>query len=167
MKITKENINGITLIALVITIIILLILAGVSIAMLTGNNGILIQAQNAKKEIGEKSELEKIQIAVEGLLINKSLNETNLKKELSNSGFEIKENENFFKNDNSYLFFGKNPYQIGLDGKIKTEDLDYNFFEISKVNECRNSHQESGRAYGYIEDNMLVSVMGSYAWATY
>ena len=33
--------NGITLIALVITIIILLILAGVSISMLTGNNGIL------------------------------------------------------------------------------------------------------------------------------
>lgn len=73
----NKNIKGITLIALVITIIILLILGGVSIAMLTGNNGILTQAQNAKKEIGEKSELEKIQIAVEGLLINKSLNETN------------------------------------------------------------------------------------------
>ena len=39
--------RGITLIALVITIIVLLILAGVSIAMLTGNNGILTQAQNA------------------------------------------------------------------------------------------------------------------------
>ncbi|MEI3356067.1 MAG: hypothetical protein V8R81_03175 [Clostridia bacterium] len=45
--------------------------------MLTGNNGILTQAQNAKKEISEKSELEKIQIAVEGLLINNSLSETN------------------------------------------------------------------------------------------
>lgn len=50
----EENIlkgkKGITLIALVITIIVLLILAGVSIAMLTGENGILSQAQNAKKE---------------------------------------------------------------------------------------------------------------------
>lgn len=36
----KEN-KGITLIALVITIIVLIILAGVSIAMLTGNNGII------------------------------------------------------------------------------------------------------------------------------
>ena len=36
--------NGVTLIALVITIIVLLILAGVSIAMLTGENGILNQA---------------------------------------------------------------------------------------------------------------------------
>ena len=42
--------KGITLIALVITIIVLLILAGVSIAMLTGQNGILIQAQKAKSE---------------------------------------------------------------------------------------------------------------------
>ena len=42
--------NGITLIALVITIIVLLILAGVSIAMLTGENGILTQAQRAKNE---------------------------------------------------------------------------------------------------------------------
>ena len=42
--------KGITLIALVITIIVLLILAGVSIAMLTGENGILTQANNAKRE---------------------------------------------------------------------------------------------------------------------
>ena len=44
----KSNIKGITLVALVVTIIVLLILAGVSIAMLTGNNGILTQAQKAK-----------------------------------------------------------------------------------------------------------------------
>ena len=36
-----RNNKGITLIALVVTIIVLLILAGVSIAMLTGDNGIL------------------------------------------------------------------------------------------------------------------------------
>ncbi len=45
----KEK-KGITLIALVITIIVLLILAGVSIATLTGENGILHQAQRAKEE---------------------------------------------------------------------------------------------------------------------
>ena len=53
----KEN-KGITLIALVITIIVLLILAGVSIAMLTGENGILTQAQKSQTqtEIGEEKE---------------------------------------------------------------------------------------------------------------
>ena len=49
----KSKNKGITLIALVITIIVLLILAGVSIAMLTGQNGILTQAQNAKNRTEE------------------------------------------------------------------------------------------------------------------
>lgn len=48
-EIKKLN-KGITLIALVITIIVLLILAGVSIAMLTGENGILSQANKSKIE---------------------------------------------------------------------------------------------------------------------
>lgn len=42
--------RGITLIALIVTIIVLLILAGVSIATLTGENGILIQARTIKEE---------------------------------------------------------------------------------------------------------------------
>lgn len=49
MKKQKEN-RGITLIALVITIIVLLILAGISIATLTGENGILTRANDAKIE---------------------------------------------------------------------------------------------------------------------
>ena len=44
----KEN-EGITLIALVITIIVLLILAGITIATLTGDNGILTKVNEAKK----------------------------------------------------------------------------------------------------------------------
>ena len=40
-KLTKRSNQGITLIALVITIIVLLILAGVAIATLTGDNGLL------------------------------------------------------------------------------------------------------------------------------
>ena len=54
--------RGITLIALVITIIVLLILAGISISMLTGQNGILNRAQEAKEktEIEEEEELRKL-----------------------------------------------------------------------------------------------------------
>jgi type II secretory pathway pseudopilin PulG len=50
--------KGITLIALVITIIILLILAGISVAMLTGENGILKKAQLAKELTDQKQEEE-------------------------------------------------------------------------------------------------------------
>ena len=59
MKKTRTNSNkGITLIALVITIIVLLILAAVSIATLTGENGILTKANDAKTNntIGEEKE---------------------------------------------------------------------------------------------------------------
>ena len=49
-KTKKKQENGITLIALVITIIVMLILAGISIAMVTGDNGILTQAARAKEE---------------------------------------------------------------------------------------------------------------------
>ena len=63
LKLKEKSTKGITLIALVITIVILLILAGVSIAMLTGDNGILTQAQNAKEKTEKASELEGIQLA--------------------------------------------------------------------------------------------------------
>ena len=63
LNITEQNIRGITLIALVITIIVLLILAGVSISMLTGTNGILTQAQNAKQVTEESAEKEKRQLS--------------------------------------------------------------------------------------------------------
>ena len=63
LNINKQNTRGITLIALVITIIVLLILAGVSISMLTGQNGILTQAQNAKQTTEESTEKEKRQLS--------------------------------------------------------------------------------------------------------
>ena len=64
----KSN-KGITLIALVVTIVVLLILAGVSISMLIGENGIITQAQNAKEqsEIGEEKEA--ISVAYSGAKI--------------------------------------------------------------------------------------------------
>ena len=65
MKKSRKN-NGITLIALVITIIVLLILAGISIAMLTGDNGILKKATTAKNTTNQTSAEEKVKIAVYG-----------------------------------------------------------------------------------------------------
>ena len=55
-----KNNKGITLIALVITIIVLLILAGISIAMLTGNNGLLTKANDAKSETSKAEVIERI-----------------------------------------------------------------------------------------------------------
>ena len=54
----KKQEKGITLMALVITIIVLLILAGVTIAMLTGDNGIISKAMQAKIRTEEAKETE-------------------------------------------------------------------------------------------------------------
>ena len=73
-KTKSKQANGITLIALVITIIVLLILAGVSIAMLTGNNGILTQAQNAKNRTEEAQVEEENRLNEYNNIINNYVN---------------------------------------------------------------------------------------------
>ena len=78
--------RGITLIALVITIIVLLILAAVSIATLTGENGILTQARKAQEETKKSNELEEVKLAInagisENLANNTEINEA-IRKEL-------------------------------------------------------------------------------------
>ena len=94
----KENTKGITLIALVITIIILVILAGVSITMLTGNNGILIQAKLAKenteiaKEQEEKS-LDKMDSYIKEKAIKDNYIDINGDKATIPEGFEVDETE--------------------------------------------------------------------------
>ena len=62
MKLQKEK--GITLIALIVTIIILIILAGISISILTGDNGIIDQAHTAKEDTEIASWEEQIDLAI-------------------------------------------------------------------------------------------------------
>ncbi len=64
----KEKEKGITLIALVITIIVLLILAGVTIAMITGEDGILNKATKAADETQKENIIESAQRDILGLL---------------------------------------------------------------------------------------------------
>ena len=63
-QVRRKQEKGITLIALVITIIVLLILAAVSIATLTGENGILTKANKAKEETEIASEEEQRELAM-------------------------------------------------------------------------------------------------------
>ena len=76
MQKQKNNQRGITLIALVVTIIVLIILAGVSIAMLVGENGIITQAQRAKEETEqakkkEEADLDSMDEYINGIIKGK------------------------------------------------------------------------------------------------
>ena len=117
----KDFTKGITLIALVITIIVLLILAGVTIATLTGENGILSKATEAGNKTEEKNAEEEVKIAVMGSIGTNG--------ELENE--VLKENLNKIENisgvpeeitDNNYPMIvtveGKYSYTINKNGSI-------------------------------------------------
>ena len=88
MKKSKET--GITLIALVVTIVVLLILAGISISMLTGENGVITQAKKAKEETEIAEEKEAVQIAYTGAMGEKydsdSITASDIQKQLDANG---------------------------------------------------------------------------------
>ena len=107
-----KNKNGITLIALVITIIVLLILAGVSIATLTGENGILTRANDAKTSTEIAEEREKVELAATAALaddLGGEIKESFLKQEL----------EKYFGTDGVSVAPGTNN---GEEGFIVTID---------------------------------------------
>ncbi len=112
-----RNKNGITLIALVVTIIILLILAGIVLATLSGNSGILNQVAKAKEETEKAEELEKVQLAVTSVMTK---GYGTLKDEYINSSFqeELSTNENI-SGIGPWYYKGKNiRYKISIDGEI-------------------------------------------------
>ena len=124
-KINQKEKNGITLIALVITIIVLLILAGISISMLLGDNGILQQGIDAKTKTESKSELEQVQLSVYDTRI-KAVSNGNSKingEELENSlksyfGSEVK-----LTGNGPWEYYGKSGvYEIEEDGTINQKE---------------------------------------------
>lgn len=95
----KMNNSGITLIALVLTIIVLLILAGVSIAMLSGDNSILNRATTAR-ENSEKTQIEeRIKLAYHAALTGgqgsytKESIEEELEKEFGENNYNVDDSD--------------------------------------------------------------------------
>ncbi len=71
MKSITDINKGITLIALVITIIVLLILAGITINLMLGNNGILNKSKQAVKGTEISEIKEKINLDIDYKMIRK------------------------------------------------------------------------------------------------
>ena len=71
MKNAKEN-KGITLVALIITVIVLLILAGVTISLVIGENGVINKSKETAKTTFEKDVQESLELAIADLEISKT-----------------------------------------------------------------------------------------------
>ena len=113
MKVILKKEKGITLIALVVTIVVLLILAGVSIAMLTGENGLIARAIEARKRNTEASVREQVQLEVQASKgIDGNINLDDLNNGLSNID-DLKYNGNPISAENK---IEKLPAIIIVDG---------------------------------------------------
>ena len=139
----KKN-NGITLIALVITIIVLLILAGVTIATLTGDNGILTKAGEAKVETEEAKEDELRELtALEAAMNrnNEDYYDTNNDKAVIPAGFAVSqvEGENTIEdglviidsNGNEFVWVPVNNYSEFVRQDFGNQNIPENSFIIT------------------------------------
>ena len=126
----RRNNSGITLIALVITIIVLLILAGITIASLTGENGLLSRASDAKNDSANAQVKERIQLAYHSAFIagNGSYTKDSLEEELEKE-FGIN-NFNVDDSDNMYWILSSQGQDIEIpagkttpEGKLSEEQL--------------------------------------------
>ena len=143
--------NGITLIALIVTIIVLLILAGVSIAMLTGENGILTQAKKAEKETKIANEKEAIQLE----MINEELKDRTL---ANGDNWKIVSINDINKIYGTGYYFVGEGINIENYGKTKYEwIINYDTGEVTKL----EKDGYTKLAYGdnlAVKDNLILNV---------
>ena len=174
-KMLKQESKGITLIALVVTIVVLLILAGISIAALTGENGIINRTIEAKRatdtsQIKEEVELAWLGVQTKGYSLkwDTSQKASELDKELdkiSEADVEVLDNNNL-----KVSFKGNEIILSALDGSIKdyiekTEIVEpENYVMKWNVGYIENSSETSSRAVAYLVpdgDDYILDIRGS------
>ena len=164
----KYGKKGITLIALVVTIIVLLILAGVALATLVGENGILTQAQKAREDTEVSSEKEGLGLAitssqmedVDTLKIDKEKLENAIKQQFGNNkDFSVTDN-----GDGSFLVNmndTKRMYYIDETGEVIDQSK---MLKISTADELKafRDNVNSGNTYEdwyvYLANNITLDI---------
>ena len=181
MKKQLEKAKGITLIALVITIIVLLILAGVSIATLVGEGGILSKATKAKNNTEEAQILEEVELVVAELKMDEiyqgKLSNDEFSKQLSDKlkGVVIGEvtDEKIKIEYKDYELEIDNERKVEIKGKIKikinytldpTEDWTNNPVIINMDIKCEDglsvlSFMPIGENIEVVEENIKFKVI--------
>ena len=162
----KQKNKGITLIALVITIIILLLLSGITIAMLSQDNGILNKANSANEETKKKNYEEILKIIGNGLKPDKIINHWDNKKFLDEFEKEVRKNNEFrnatlerrtneiliiiTKEGYSYRIQENKIEYIGKQGENRLPTLDESHIKFS--------YQPSSKENEYTNDVVMVTI---------
>ena len=133
-----KNSKGITLLALIVTVIVLIILASISISAITGNNSLINQAIKSKDDTGiaeEKELVEKCVAYAKAKHKYGSLTKTDLEDQLDiyaqdktdvTQGTNNKINVEFIETQHIYI--------VNQDGEIKQKSYNPNVLEISELN---------------------------------
>ena len=113
----RKKEKGITLIALAVTIIVMLILAGVTIAALTSENGIINQASKEKETSKVAKTEEEAKLEYSNLILEKQMEGHGEETELSDVIEKLEENgyETGEKDGKNYIKIGEYYYEIKLE----------------------------------------------------
>ena len=145
----QKNIRGITIISLVITIIVLIIIAGVSIGAINQNNGLLKKLQIAKEETKKSQALEELELKIINVQAEKNGNATLL--DIINEFKQDKENEYIISLEPIASIKGDIPdvsntekiYVLYKDFQFEI-DKNLNVYVVSNVDKTDESVQEIG-----------------------
>ena len=158
-KIRKEQ--GITLLALVITIIVLLILAGITISAITGDNGIIGNAGQAKEETeiaNEKEIVEKATVQAMGNNKYGNIEESELQEQLNKETEEGKTEVSDVGDEFEVVFHESNRYYtVDKDGNVEgafeiIEDKYPGDITVGKDGETLDGSEEKPYEIWCIED---------------
>ncbi|PWM76012.1 MAG: hypothetical protein DBY41_12720, partial [Clostridium sp.] len=119
--------KGITLIALVVTIVVLLILAGVSINLVIGDNGIITKAKQAASATEEASAKNDMELFLTGLRMDKELDASFRLADYLSSNIGNEGIEDFLNNGDgtAQVAYKGNKYSVNLE--------DYTFEYLGKT----------------------------------
>ena len=161
-----KNQKGITLLALVITIIVLLILAGITVSAITGDNGIIKNAGQAKEETeiaNEKEIIEKATVQAMGNNKYGNIEESELQNELDKETEEGKTKATDIGDGIEVIFIDSNRYYIvDKDGNVEGEypinkDKNPGDFTIGEEGETLDGSTDHPYEISCIEDLVVLS----------
>ena len=173
LKKVQFNQNGITLIALVITIIVLLILAAVSISTLTGENGILTRAEDANVESRGASVEEARNLWFTEKNMNNEIGETTQKSledlinELVNEGLLTADEKDIILGNEEKGIEAKYQITIGshfIDFNLNGSEIDWSklepgLYQTGTVNMLKSWEELKNEGYILVENNRLSEIL--------
>ena len=131
--------NGITLIALVVTIVVLLILAGVSISALFGDSGIIDRAKEAQSETNKATERDKKEIKELSNWLDSKINKATKKPLITDSS--LTSNDRTTSESTTVIAKDKNGNQVVVPGGFKISSASGESVEQGVVIEDKDGNQ--------------------------